>query len=136
MMIIIDSNIHIFSEGASAPEHARAVEKIKDAVNQGRVGINAIIVSEVFHSLQKFLGAVEATTRISRFLTSPDMDYLEFSPASIVKAMALSRDFGIRINDALIAQQAIDLGASVLTDNVKDFKKVAAVKVIPLRSPI
>lgn len=39
----------------------------------------------------------------------------------------------LRINDALIASQALDAGARVLTDNVKDFKKVKGLKIDPLR---
>lgn len=135
-MIIVDSNVIIFSEGADAPERAIAAGKIKKAVEEGRIGMNVIIASEVFHRLQKLLGSTEAAIRVSRAVTAPEVDYLEFTSSTVTRAMGLARNFGMRINDALIAQQAIDLGASILTDNVKDFKKIGAVKVLPLRSSL
>ena len=49
-------------------------------------------------------------------------------------AIELATQNKIRINDALIAQQALELRASILTDNVKDFRKVKGLKVIPLKS--
>ncbi len=134
MMIIVDSNILIFSESANTPEHNIALSKFQDALRQDDIGINVIIASEVFHRLQWLLGKTEATIRVSRIITAPRVSYLEFSSSSIAKAMALCRDFGLRINDALIAQQALESGASLLTDNIKDFGKIATVKLIPLRS--
>lgn len=131
-MIIVDSNIIIFAESDAASEQPAAREKIKDVTEAGKMGINVIIASEVFHTLQRLLGGAEATIRVSRAVTAPESDYLELTPSTVTRAMGLARDFGLKINDALIAQQAIDLGASILTDNVKDFKRIASVKIVPL----
>jgi predicted nucleic acid-binding protein len=41
----------------------------------------------------------------------------------------------IKTNDALIAQHVLDLvDCSIATDNVRDFKKVPGITIIPLRS--
>ena len=37
----------------------------------------------------------------------------------------------VRINDTMIAAQAIDLKAPVFTDNIKDFKRINGLKGLP-----
>lgn len=52
----------------------------------------------------------------------------------MLKAIELSHSKKIRINDALIAQHALDLDTGgLVTDNTKDFVKVEGLKVIELR---
>ncbi len=133
-MIIVDSNIYIFSESESAPERSVAIQKLKDASIKDRIGTNVIVMSEVYHHVRRFTGLEGATLRVADILNSPLVDFLDFRPETIVRATKLARDFQMRINDALIAQQAIELGAAVLTDNIRDFGKIKSLKIIPLRS--
>ncbi len=133
-MIIVDSNIFIFGETDSAPEYKMAIQKYKEAVEHDRIGTNVIIISEVFHFSKKINGAESAASRVRNILRSPSVDLTEFSPETASRAANLARDFQMRINDALIAQQAIETGASILTDNVKDFKKIKSIRIIPLRA--
>jgi len=52
-----------------------------------------------------------------------------------MKAIDISSSLQIRINDSIIAQHVIDVkGDGIVTDNVKDFKKIEKLKVIPLRT--
>ncbi|HUC38521.1 MAG TPA: PIN domain-containing protein [Candidatus Acidoferrum sp.] len=132
-MIIVDSNIYIFGELEGMPENKLALSKLYESYKSGRLGINAIIASEVFHKLQKFFGSTEAAAKVSKMVSDQYADFLQFTPEMIVRASKLARDFQMTINDAMIAQQAIETGAAILTDNVKDFKKVGMIKVIPLR---
>ncbi len=132
-MIIVDSNVFIFGEVGNAPENKAAIAKIRDVLMQGEIGINAIIVSEVFHKLQVFFGRAEAEARVSRIVSDPDVRFGQFSAETALRAMKLARDFQMRINDAMIAQQAMETGSAVLTDNVKDFGKIKALKIIVLR---
>ena len=133
-MIIVDSNIFIFAESADSPERLQALNKYKSAAQSGQIGINIIIVSEVFHKLQLFLNRAEACARLTSILSSPEITFLDVSHTTATRAVKLARDFGMTINDAIIAQQALDENAAVLTDDVKDFKKLGSVKVIPLRT--
>ncbi len=133
-MIVIDSNIWIFGELENAAEHAEALKKYEEAIRNDRIVINAIIVSEVFHKLNVLVNSVAAANKINNILNGEKIDFIEFTAENLMRAVKLARDFKMRINDAMIAQQALETGASVLTDNVKDFKKVGALKVIPLRS--
>ncbi len=132
-MIIVDANIFIFSETLSAPERSTAIKKYRQACESDRLGTNVIILSEVFHMTRKIGGLVDASRRVENILNSPFVDFMEMGPELIIKATKLARDFQIRINDALIAQQAIESNSSILTDNVKDFGKIKSIKIIPLR---
>lgn len=133
-MIIVDSNIFIFGETSTAPEHDVAIRKYKEACQRDTIVTNVVILSEVFHFSAKISGAEGAAARIGNILNSPLVEFVGFTPGVVLKAAKLARDFRLRINDALIAQQAIDMNAAVLTDNVKDFKKIKLIRVLPLRT--
>ena len=133
LMIIVDSNIFIFAENGNAEEHELAIKKIKLALNEGTFGINLVVASETFHILGRLLGVKEAAARTANIVGNPLAEWLDFSDNDFVEAVALSEKMQIRINDALIAQQALVLGAQVLTDNVKHFKKIKGLKILPLR---
>lgn len=133
-MIIIDSNVFIFGETIGAPEREDAIAMYKKAVEEDRVVTNTIIISEVFHFAQKIIGREGAFLRVRDIIGHPSIDFFELGPETVLRAARLSRDFQMRINDALIAQQAIETGAAVLTDNLKDFSKIKAIRVIPMRS--
>ena len=132
-MIIVDSNIWVFAEVQSAPEHPAAAAKLCDALSTEGVGLNVVVTSEVFHALRRLLGSNEATVRMTHILKHPAATWLEFRPSSVQFALGLASKFGVRINDALIAQHALEHKAEILTDNVKDFRKLKPVKIIPLR---
>ncbi len=132
-MIIIDSNIYIFGETVEAPEREMAISSYKEAIEKDVVGTNVVIISETFHKSQKINGTESAALRIRDILGHPSVQFIEFNADTVLRATKLARDFQMRINDALIAQQAIETGASILTDNVKDFRKIGSIKIIPLR---
>ena len=132
-MIIVDSNIWVFAEVESAPEHPATAAKLRDALSTDGVGLNVVITSEVFHVLRRLLGLGDAVLRMSHILKHPAATWPEFRSSSVLLALGLASKFGVRINDALITQQALEQKAGVLTDNVKDFRKVKGLKIIPLR---
>ncbi|MBI2971546.1 MAG: type II toxin-antitoxin system VapC family toxin [Candidatus Aenigmarchaeota archaeon] len=131
-MIVVDSNVWIYAENQTSVEHAAAVQAVRKAIDEN-FGINPIVVSEVFHALCRLLGPAEAVARVSNILRHPSGEWLLISTATTQAAMALSAHAGIRINDALIATQALEQEASVLTDDVRDFRKVKGLKVVALR---
>ena len=83
--------------------------------------------------LRRLLGLGDAVLRMSHILKHPAATWPEFRSSSVLLALGLASKFGVRINDALITQQALEQKAGVLTDNVKDFRKVKGLKIIPLR---
>ena len=132
-MIIIDSNVWIFAEDASADEHSRAVRGVEQAVKTGEFGINSIIASEVYHRLSYVAGAAEARKRLTDIMDSPAARWLVMPVETVRRALQLSEETRLKINDAMIARQALEEKASVLTDDLRDFRKVKGLKLIPLR---
>ncbi len=131
-MIIVDSNVWIFAEVKDAPEHLPAVAKLERFLSEG-IGINAIIFSEIFYFLSRLFSPAVARKRVETILHHPSVEWLELKKDCAEHAMELAERKTLRINDAMIAQQALMSGLPILTDNVKDFKKVNGLKVTALR---
>ena len=130
-MILVDSNIWIFANIQEYPEHPVAVKMLKEYEKEAMT-VNSIIFSEVFHKLSVLLGRSEADKRTRKTILDSDfVFYMELQRSTLEKSLSLASK--LRINDALIAQHAIDLKMQLLTDNVKDFTKVENLKVLPLR---
>lgn len=131
-MLLVDSNIYIFASVAEYPEHELAVERLRKALDEG-VATTPIVLSEVFHQLYRIVGAREARERTLSILASPRVTYLGLEPETFPRAMGLCVRHNLRINDGLIAQQALDARIPVFTDNVRDFQKVAGLEVRAFR---
>lgn len=131
-LIIVDSNVWIFLNIDSYPEHSASVEKISQLRKEGLV-TNIITVSETFHKLSLLLNRKEACLRAMKILESNDVTYVPVDVSTTTEAIRLAGKRQLRINDAVIAVQSMMLKCPVLTDNVKDFKKIRGLEVIGLR---
>lgn len=131
-MILVDSNIHIFASIAEYPEHEAATRRLQDALDEG-AATTPIVLSETFHKLYRLLGPRDAQRRVSAILASPRVTYLGLESETFPRAMNLCVRHSLRINDGLIAQQALDAGIPVFTDNTRDFRKVAGLEVRAFR---
>lgn len=131
--MMVDSNIWIFSELEDYPESPLAREKLRLALNKDTVTTNPIIISEVFHKIYRIAGIERARTRVLHILESEGVAYMSPEGDTMKKAVSLAYSRNIRINDAIIAQQCVDEGQELFTDNVKDFKSIFGLKVIPFR---
>lgn len=132
-VIVIDSNVWIFAEDQNSDEHEKAAKKVRDVVSTVGFGIDAIISSEVFHALSRLLGPGDAGRRVVHIVEHPAAEWLHCRMGTMAQAITLATHSNLRINDALIAQQALESKAAILTDNVRDFKKVRGLKVVALR---
>ena len=135
MRLFVDSNVFIFANIEEYPEHAIAKKKLKELIDGScKISLNPIIVSEVHYKLYRLLNAEEAHERTLKIILSEYVEYVPLGENTVLKAIELSRSRKIRINDALIAQHALDLDADgLVTDNTKDFVKVEGLKVVELR---
>ncbi len=132
-MIFVDSNIFIFANIKEYPEYEIAKEKIEKLIENNTLGVNSIIISEVQYKLYRLLGSKESSKRTLKILSSEYVNYIPIEKDTIIEAVNLSYSRNIRINDAIIARHAIDSNADLLTDNVKDFKKIPRLNLIPLK---
>jgi predicted nucleic acid-binding protein len=132
--ILTDSNIFIFANIKEYPEHSLAKSKIEELIKNNKLLVNTTIVSEVQYKLFRLLDKEESFRRTQKMLNS---EYVEYEPVdydTVSKALELSHNSNIRINDAIIAQHALDLKVNgIFTDNIRDFEKIPDLKVIPLR---
>ncbi len=132
---MVDSNIFIFANIKEYPEYASARAKIKELIENHKLIVNAIIVSEVQYKLYRLLGSEESFNRTQKILISKHVEYEPIDYNTVLRASELSFESNIKINDAIIAQHAIDLKVdNIFTDNDKDFEKVLALNIIYLRS--
>jgi predicted nucleic acid-binding protein len=131
-MIILDSNVWIFSEIINCPEHEAAVKGYKSFMEKDTIAINAIVASEVFHKLSRLFDSDLAYVRVNNILHNPSIEWLDLTRNTSIRAIDLANKIKIRINDALIAEQALEFGAKLFTDD-KDFKKVKGLEIVALR---
>ncbi len=124
---MLDTNILIFAELENCPEHSIAVRKHLQFAKHHRFATNVVIISELFHFLQQNLGSEIAAERISDILAGGSIEFLDIGAATLNRAAKLARDFRMQINDAIIAQQAIDTGVAIFTDDVRDFSKLRSI---------
>jgi len=132
-MIFVDSNIFIFANIKEYPEYETAKEKIEKIVETDTLAVNPIIVSEVNYKLYRLLGSKESLKRTLKILSSEYVNYIPIEKNTVTGAVNLSYSRNIRINDAIIAMHALNSNAGLLTDNIKDFKKIPKLNLIPLR---
>ncbi len=134
MTVFVDSNIFIFANIEEYPEHEIAVKTIESLIKKEKILINSIIVSEIFHKLFRLTNLSEARSRTLKILNSEHVIFIPIEKETIIRAINLSWRYKIRINDAIIAQHTIDSKAKrILTDNVKDFRKIQGLNIIPFK---
>lgn len=131
-LILVDSNVWIFLNVENLPEHPAARKRIED-IRKGGIVTNIIVISEVFHQLSRLLGTANALERVNKMLESSDTHFVPIEHDTASKTVQLAGKKPIRINDAVIASHALKLKIPILTDNVKDFRKISGLKVLPLR---
>jgi len=135
MKVMIDSNILIFSNVADMPEYPLARDRLLELIDTGcTFAVNTIILSELNYKLQKILNSEESYQRTLNLLNSEYFEYHPVDQTTFKRAVELNYTSKMRINDAIIAQQCLDLKLDgIFTDNVKDFKKVPDLHIINLR---
>jgi predicted nucleic acid-binding protein len=131
-MIIFDSNVWIFSEIINCPEHEAAVRGYRSFLEKDTIAINAIIASEVFHKLSKLFNSNLAYDRVNNILHNPSIEWLDLTRSTSIRAINMANKIKIRINDALIAEQALEFGSRLFTDD-RGFKKVEGLEIVALR---
>ena len=135
LRVFVDSNVFIFANISNYPEHEMAKKELLELIRKNAgIIVNSIIVSEVHYKLYRLVDLKTAYERVLGILSSSFVEYLPIPENTVVKAVELSFSKNLRINDAVIAQHVLDSNADgILTDNIKDFKKVDDLPVFELR---
>lgn len=133
-MIVVDSNVWLFAHLEDYPEHKIAKPLVERLLTKDIVATNVIILSEVYHKLSILLDRHVAFAKVAAILESECVRCIPIQKETIFKAVSVASRFQLRINDALIGQQALEEGASVLTDDKRSFKKFKGLHVMSLRA--
>jgi hypothetical protein len=91
--------IFIFANIKEYPEHDIAKARIKQLIDDHKLIVNAIIISEVQYKLFRLLDKEESFHRTNKILTSSYVDYEPIGYDTILKASELSFKSNIRIID-------------------------------------
>jgi len=133
-LVFMDSNVFIYSQIEDLPENQLASRKITELKMRGEIGVNAIIISECFYVMSKFVGNREASKRITSLLDSDSITYLSIEKTTLVKAVKLAVVQRQKINDMIKAQHVLDSKADgLLTDNIGHFKGIFGLTMYSMR---
>ena len=127
--MFVDSNIFIFANDGSYPEHADAVRLLENAGEELR--FNTIIALETHYGYLRNLGPQEAEKRLRSMFESRLLGYCEVTKDDVLEGARISRDHGIKTNDATIIANMLRNGTkTIATNNVKDFEKHPGIRVV------
>lgn len=128
MTFMLDTNICIYAVKRK-PE--RVLQRLKDALNQG-VCISAITYSELEHGVEKSAYPEKNRASLFQFLSILDiLPYDDRAGAEYGKICAYLQKQGTPIGtmDMLIAAHAKAEGLTLVTNNVREFKRVPGLRV-------
>lgn len=126
---IVDSNVIVYAmaDVSSSQYHQTCISLIEKGF-KGELdyvlGINPVIVVEVFSVLRKILSCNEAEARVSLLLRSKRIAFLQISKEECQTAIGWAKEENIPVNDALIAANAAEYARLVFTVDEDHFKKL------------
>ncbi|MFH1761552.1 MAG: type II toxin-antitoxin system VapC family toxin [bacterium] len=122
MKTVLDSNIVLYYLNAALDKKVR--QFVDQTVLEG-TSISIITRIEVLgfqgHTDNKYKVAKELLNQFAEYSLNNDI---------VKKTISLRRQYSIKIPDAIIAATALNIGFSLITRNVKDFKKIKDLKII------
>jgi len=125
--MLVDSNILVYSINKSSPKHKKAQKFLQENINQIVIAHQNIFETLRVLTYKKFpspmtsLSAIEAVTRITKFVKIISPDYkTHHITLEYIKKYKISSN---HIFDAYLAATAISNNVKMIaTDNNKDFK--------------
>lgn len=132
--VLVDSNVLVYSVHSQDPvKQDYAIKYIDDLIKQDNMIIsiqNLVELSRLL--LEKVVPKFNADS-VSRIILIllKNVDIVSYSPQTIIRASFLSELYGLHFFDALLVatMQENNIG-TVVTEDVKDFKKVQGLTVI------
>ena len=112
--------------------HPSSAEKKLARVAVGEVGISSIVLAELWYGVAQSAKAKHNEEALSEFLYYVSVsDWPQEAAPEYGRMRSQLRKKGTPIGamDLLIAAHAVTLGATLITDNVTEFRRVAKLKV-------
>ncbi|MCS7106036.1 MAG: type II toxin-antitoxin system VapC family toxin [Candidatus Aenigmarchaeota archaeon] len=120
MKILVDTDIII----DVLRNFRKTIEILKELNAKSELFISGITESEIFSG--KDLNENEKREKVKKFL----LNFRKINPDNEIFQLAgeLRRKYQVSLLDSIIAATACKIEASLLTKNVKDFKKISEIK--------
>ncbi len=132
-----DTNILVYAYDESEAEKRRVSEKLVEKVFAGEAAgiISNQVLSEMFYVLTegiaKPLEPEKAAKIVRKYVLSEKWKKINYTQETVLKAVQSTAGFKSAFWDTLIAETMRENNTfSILTENVRDFKKLPGIKVI------
>ena len=128
MNYLLDTNICIY---IIKQRPAQVLEKFK-GLSVGDIGISAITLAELQFGIMKSSNPEKNREALDKFLTPlevVDFGYLATIEYGKIRAELEKKGTPIGPLDILIASHAKSIGATLVTNNVREFKRVTELKI-------
>jgi tRNA(fMet)-specific endonuclease VapC len=128
MKVMLDTNICIYI----IRQKPKAVLERFGSLSTGAVGISVITLAELQYGASKSKQPVRNSEALEEFISALEIAVFD-RPATIaygnIRALLEKRGQPIGSMDLLIAAHALSLGVPLVTNNVREFKRVPSLRV-------
>lgn len=129
MIFLLDSDICVYSIN----NEPKSVQKRLNMLHFGDVGIPAVVVAELRYGVAKSQAREKNTRALEDFLSSFKIIRFDADAAlryGEIRAALEKNGTPIGALDMLIAAQAVSLGLTLVTNNLREYKRVPGLKCI------
>ncbi|OJI08006.1 MAG: hypothetical protein BK997_01765 [Candidatus Micrarchaeum sp. ARMAN-1] len=135
--LFFDTSVLVYAfDSSDGVKHKACIELIDKVHSKGeKIAISSQILMELYNVITQYISnpvsADNAAAIVSDFVDADGWIKLEYSALIAKRASLTASRSKIKIWDALIAETMREYGIiTIVTENVKDFKKVPGIKVI------
>jgi tRNA(fMet)-specific endonuclease VapC len=129
MKFMLDTNACIFLIKKRSPEIISRIKKH----SVGEIGISAITLAELRFGASKSLFVEKNHKALDDFILSLEVAFFDDKAASAygdIRSYLEKAGTPIGSMDMLIGAHALSLGATVITNNLREFKRIKGLKVV------
>ena len=133
--LFFDTNVILYAYDAAEPRKRRAASELLEGAFGGAVNgvVSNQVLGEVFSAAVNRLGvqAEKASIMVKSIIASRRWEKVDYTHMTIRRALERYQGGRTRFWDAVIAETMMENGiTSMVTENEKDFKGVAGIKVL------
>jgi len=126
-LIFLDTTVFVYANIKDYSEHDACLEELQELVISDELMVNVIVLSECYHilSTEHKLDKSEVIYRLKGLIKSRKVTYAHITTETFKRAMKISEEFNMRINDAICCACMEENGIRrILTTNEKHFRKI------------
>ncbi len=128
--VLVDSNILIYAHQKNEKEkHSRCAEIVNSLVDSDEMCLSVQNLVEFSRVLSEKASIDKDLVRQYVFDISESAHIISYDENTVLSALMISKQYKIHFFDALLAATMQENGISkIITENIKDFKKMAGIE--------